>query len=63
MVARTFGRFSAAVRSGTTSSRGAHRSNSAANCSSGTSVPVNSPVDASTTATPALPSLTTKAAR
>ena len=37
--ARTFGNFSAAVRSGTTISRGDHRSNSAGNCSSETSVP------------------------
>ena len=61
--ARTFGNFSAAVLSGTTISRGDHRSNSEGNCSSGTSVPVNSPVEASTTAMPATPSLTTNEAR
>src|ERR671911_466243 len=60
--ARTFGSLSAAVRSGTTISRGDHRSSSAGSCSSETSVPVNSPVDASTTAMPARPSLTRDAA-
>src|SRR5215203_5433751 len=61
--ARTFGSLSATVRSGTTISRGDHRSSSAGSCSSETSVPVNSPVEASTTAMPARPSLTTNAAR